>query len=52
MTGVQTCARPIYFEGIVQKTAGDGANLTIEVTVFGRRTPVELNANQVELIKK
>lgn len=40
------------FEGIVQKTAEDGAKLTIEVTVFGRRTPVELNANQVELIKK
>jgi len=40
------------FEGIVQKTADDGAKLTIDVTVFGRRTPVELNSNQVELIKK
>jgi len=40
------------FEGIVQKTADDGTKLVIDVTVFGRRTPVELNANQVELIKK
>ena len=40
------------FEGIVQKTGEDGNKLMIEVTVFGRRTPVELNANQVELIKK
>lgn len=40
------------FEGIVQKAADDGTKLVIDVTVFGRRTPVELNANQVELIKK
>lgn len=40
------------FEGLVQKTADDGTKLVIDVTVFGRRTPVELNANQVELIKK
>lgn len=40
------------FEGVVQKTAEDGNKLVIDVTVFGRRTPVELNGNQVELIKK
>ncbi len=40
------------FEGIVQKIADDGTKLVIDVTVFGRRTPVELNANQVELTKK
>jgi transcriptional antiterminator NusG len=40
------------FEGVVQKTADDGNKLVIDVTVFGRRTPVELNGNQVELIKK
>ncbi len=40
------------FEGLVQKATEDGNKLVIDVTVFGRRTPVELNANQVELIKK
>lgn len=40
------------FEGVVQKTADDGTKLVIDVTVFGRKTPVELNSNQVELIKK
>jgi transcriptional antiterminator NusG len=40
------------FEGIVQKVADDGNKLVIDVTVFGRRTPVELNSNQVELLKK
>ena len=40
------------FEGIVQKVADDGAKLIIDVTVFGRRTPVELSANQVEIYKK
>lgn len=40
------------FEGLVQKTTEDGNKLVIDVTVFGRRTPVELNANQVEIIKK
>ncbi len=40
------------FEGIVQKTADEGNKIVIDVTVFGRRTPVELNGNQVELIKK
>jgi transcription termination/antitermination protein NusG len=40
------------FEGIVQKVGDDGAKLIIDVTVFGRRTPVELNSNQVELIRK
>lgn len=40
------------FEGVVQKVADDGAKLIIDVTVFGRRTPVELHSNQVELIRK
>lgn len=40
------------FEGIVQKAADDGQKLVIDVTVFGRRTPVELNANQVEIFRK
>lgn len=40
------------FEGIVQKTADEGNKLVIDVTVFGRRTPVELSGSQVELIKK
>lgn len=40
------------FEGIVTKVTEDGAKLWIDVTVFGRRTPVELSAQQVELIKK
>ena len=40
------------FEGIVQKVADDGAKLIIDVTVFGRRTPVELASNQVEILKK
>ena len=40
------------FEGVVQKTADEGNKLVIDVTVFGRRTPVELSSNQVEQIKK
>jgi transcription termination/antitermination protein NusG len=40
------------FEGVVQKVADDGAKLVIDVTVFGRKTPVELNSNQVELLRK
>jgi len=40
------------FEGVVTKVGDDGSKLVIDVTVFGRRTPVELNSNQVEVIKK
>jgi len=40
------------FEGVVQKINDDSTKLVIDVTVFGRRTPVELNADQVEQIKK
>jgi len=40
------------FEGIVQKVADDATKLVIDVTVFGRRTPVELNSTQVELLRK
>lgn len=40
------------FDGIVSKILDDGAKLVIDVTVFGRRTPVELNSDQVERINK
>lgn len=40
------------FEGVVQKTSDEGTKLVIDVTVFGRRTPVELSGNQVELVRK
>ena len=40
------------FEGVIQKVADDGTQVVIEVTVFGRKTPVELNSEQIELIKK
>ena len=40
------------FEGLVQKVTDDGNILVIDVTVFGRRTPVQLNANRVELVRK
>lgn len=40
------------FDGIVQKVADDGNKLVIDVTVFGRRTPVELLTDQVESLKK
>lgn len=40
------------FEGVIDKTSDDGAKLVINVTVFGRITPVELNADQVEVTKK
>lgn len=40
------------FEGVVEKVADDGAKLVIDVTVFGRKTPVELNADQVERIRR
>jgi transcriptional antiterminator NusG len=40
------------FEGVVQKVADDGAKVVIDVTVFGRKTPVELNSEQIEIIKK
>jgi len=40
------------FEGLVEKVSDDGLKLVIDVTVFGRKTPVELNADQVERIKR
>jgi len=40
------------FEGVVQKVADDGTKVVIEVTVFGRKTPVELNSEQIEIVKK
>ena len=40
------------FEGVILKSSEDGQKLVINVTVFGRITPVELNADQVEMIKR
>ena len=40
------------FEGVLLKTSEDGTKLVINVTVFGRITPVELNGDQVEMIKR
>ena len=39
------------FEGVVENVAEDGKKLTVKVTVFGRVTPVEVNSDQVEIIK-
>ena len=40
------------FEGVIVKSSDDGNKLVINVTVFGRITPVELNADQVEMTKR
>jgi transcriptional antiterminator NusG len=40
------------FEGVIVKSSEDGTKLVINVTVFGRITPVELNADQVEMTKR
>jgi len=40
------------FEGVIVKSSEDGLKLVINVTVFGRITPVELNSDQVEAIKR
>lgn len=40
------------FEGVILKSSDDGLKLIINVTVFGRITPVELSADQVETIKR
>lgn len=40
------------FEGVIVKSSDDGTKLVINVTVFGRITPVELNADQVEMTKR
>lgn len=39
------------FEGIVEKIHDDKMKLTVKVTVFGRVTPVEVKAEQVEILK-
>ncbi|MCL2063178.1 MAG: transcription termination/antitermination protein NusG [Candidatus Cloacimonetes bacterium] len=38
------------FEGIVDKIAVENEKLIVNVTVFGRVTPVEVNMDQVELV--
>jgi len=38
------------FEGIIDKINAEGEKLIVNVTVFGRVTPVEVNMDQVELI--
>jgi len=40
------------FEGVVEKYNAEQAKLTVKVTVFGRITPVEVNADQVEKINR
>ena len=40
------------FEGVVEKINSEQQKLTVKVTVFGRITPVQLNADQVEIAKK
>ncbi len=39
------------FDGVVEKIHEDKINLTVKVTVFGRVTPVEVKAEQVEIVK-
>ena len=38
------------FEGIIDKVVAESDKLIVNVTVFGRVTPVEVNMDQVELI--
>ena len=38
------------FEGLIDKVISDSERLIVNVTVFGRVTPVEVNMDQVELI--
>ncbi|MDD3049513.1 MAG: transcription termination/antitermination protein NusG [Candidatus Cloacimonetes bacterium] len=40
------------FDGIVEKFNMEQSKLTVKVTVFGRITPVEVNADQVEIQNK
>ncbi len=40
------------FEGVIDKVSHDSHKLTVNVAVFGRVTPVELNTDQVERINK
>ncbi|MBW6515414.1 MAG: transcription termination/antitermination protein NusG [Candidatus Cloacimonetes bacterium] len=40
------------FEGVIEKVSQDSHKLTVNVAVFGRVTPVELNTDQVERINK
>ncbi|MDP8232881.1 MAG: transcription termination/antitermination protein NusG [Candidatus Zophobacter franzmannii] len=39
------------FDGVVDKLDKDGLRLTVNVSVFGRITPVEVSADQVEIKK-
>jgi|SRR5690554_1473178 len=39
------------FDGVIDKVNQDSHKLTVNVAVFGRVTPVELNTDQVERIK-
>ncbi|MEA1971844.1 MAG: transcription termination/antitermination protein NusG [Candidatus Cloacimonadota bacterium] len=39
------------FDGVVETVNEDSKKLTVKVTVFGRITPVEVNSDQVEIIK-
>lgn len=38
------------FDGVVAKVSDDKQKLTVSVTVFGRVTPVEVRADQIEIL--
>lgn len=38
------------FDGVIEKISDDKQKMTIKVTVFGRVTPVEVKADQVEIL--
>jgi transcriptional antiterminator NusG len=38
------------FEGVIEKLHDDKEKLTVNVTVFGRITPVEVRTDQIELM--
>ena len=38
------------FDGVIEKISEDHQKLTVKVTVFGRITPVEVRADQVEIL--
>ena len=49
MTGVQTCALPIFkdFQGEVIEVSAERNKLKALLSIFGRETPVELEFSQI-----